>query len=515
MLLLNFLSERKNFHLTTWFKKSRLKYLSQVRFIDLLHKMSSDEEIVSYSEEEIDEQQSSDLEEGNTENDAAIAAILEENEILEKEDIPNQEKRTASGKHRAPKVAANQTVVQTSSTDLFESLRLLQEEVNALKRSKKAPVGATAKKPKVDVDFVTNDDTASPQCSKTGSLQQSKQLRLRVRPSTSKQLSSDPKNQLSPVKSVQQLSSARSKQLSPAKIPSAAPALPLHNQSDDSGDDELALHPHAADDPLALEVNAESEGESSEDEGDDIFEDLVGAISIGGDDELLTGEPLPTTWAAKLNTAWKTKIPKQSYTVIQQKYRTPNNLTDFRIPRMNKDIWDLCSKWHKKADLNMSGSQRALVKAATAVLKLHDYFSNQDRSVRHIAMQTTADIVSLLGKVNRELSVRRKQATRPVLQGDYKKLANSTSVTEHLFGDNITQDIKDINTKRKIGAHGFQRNYGTHSQYRGGNYRGNNYRGNNYDNHFLWNRRGRGRQQHRASHTTTTYNNNRQYPKKH
>ena len=315
--------------------------------------MSSDEEIVSYSEEEVDEHQDSDLGEGNTENDAAIAAILEENEQLEKE-VPTQEKRTASGKHKAPKVAANQTVVQTSSTDQFESLRLLQEEVNALKRSKKNPESVSSKKQKLDVD------AAGPQCSKTGSslTTESKQLRLRVRPSTSKQLSSGDKIQLSPGKTVQQLSSAKSKQLSSAKTPTAA--LPsLDDQSDGSGDDELAIHPHADDDPLALEVNAKSEGESSDEEGDDIFEDLVGAISIGGDDELLTGEPLPTTWATKLNTAWKTKIPKASLTVIQQKYRTPNNLTDFRIPRMNKDIWDLCSKWHKKADLNMSGSQRA------------------------------------------------------------------------------------------------------------------------------------------------------------
>ena len=320
-----------------------------------------------------------------------------------------------------------------------------------------------------------------------------------------KQLSSA-SNKLSPIKNSQQLSTAKLKQVSPAKKPTEP----------DSSEEEIELHAENDNDLLAQEVNEENmEGESSEDEGqdDNIFDDIVGAINIGGDDELLSGEPVPTSWAEKLNTAWQTKIPKASLTTIQQKYKTPSNLTSFRVPKMNKDIWDLCTKWHKKADLTMSASQRALVKATTAVLKLNDYLSNQERSVRHIGMQTTADIVSLLGKVNRELSLRRKHATRPVLKGDYKKLANSTSVTENLFGDNITQDIKDINTKRRIGEQSNRsRNYGSYN-YRGGGYNRGGYRGannnNNYDNHFLWNRRGRGRQ-HRASHTTTSYNNHHQ-----
>ena len=85
---------------------------------------------------------------------------------------------------------------------------------------------------------------------------------------------------------------------------------------------------------------------------------------------------MPDNWAKKLNSAWKTKQSKTYIAGIMQKYRTPSNLTDFRIPKMNKDIWDLCTKWHRKADLNMSASQRALVKATTAVLKLNDYLCN-------------------------------------------------------------------------------------------------------------------------------------------
>ena len=469
---------------------------------------SSEEELESYSSEEV-EQQQSENEYDNTENDAAIAEILEENELLEQTEAATAStvRKTASGKHKAAKITASQTVVQSPNyASLSKTILALQKEVDTLKRVKKSP-----EKRKIDVNTDQNAyDNA--QCSSSGVPPKPKKLKISI--NNNKQLSSASSNQLSPGKS-QQLSTARTKQLSPAKKSS----VPQGNNNDInmSSDDEVALHVNRDNDPLAQEVNAEnaagdSDGDSSEDEGNDneIFEDLVSAISVGCDDELLSGEPLLENWAKKLNSAWKTKQSKTYIAGIMQKYRTPSNLTDFRIPKMNKDIWDLCTKWHRKADLNMSASQRALVKATTAVLKLNDYLcADSERSVRQIAMQTTADVVSLLGKVNRELSLRRKTATRSVLKGDYKKLAtNSTNVTENLFGDNITQDIKDINTKRRIAEQSNRRNYGSYNNnFRGGYHRG-GYRGanNNYNNHFLWDRRGRGRQ-YRASHTTTTFNN--------
>ena len=159
----------------------------------------------------------------------------------------------------------------------------------------------------------------------------------------------------------------------------------------------------------------------------------------------------------------------------------------------------------------MSASQRALVKAVTAVLKMHDYFSNQPRSTRQIAMQTTADIISLLGKVNRDITQKRKVAARPCLQGDYKNLSTSTSVTDNLFGDNMTQDIKDINTIRRIGV-GSYRGYAGRRNARGG-FRG-GYRGNSSNNYetgnFLWRGRGRGRLQYRASQNNYHHQNSYQ-----
>ena len=458
--------------------------------------MADSDETVSYSEEELQPSEVAAEEEHEEENDSVIAAILQENEKLESE---HDYKPKRSGKQRAAKAPTNNGL----NEHLLSVILNLQDEVKSLKRGKKSPQ-RECKKQCIDV---TSEDRVRPRSSRNYDNEISPS---QLSTGKSKQLSSVQKTQSVSAPKIQ-LSSVPHKQLSPAKnVSQSIPQVQGDtSDSDDDNDDSVALHVDSDDDdPLAQEQQdvqqQQDDGNSSEEEEDDgnIFDDLVGSINLGGDDDLLCGLPLPDTWAQKVNLAWKTKLQKTSFNTLMLKYRTPSNLTDYKIPRMNKGIWDLCSKWQKKSDLSMSASQRTLVKAVTAVLKLHDYFSNQPRSTRQIAMQTTIDIISFLGKVNTDLTAKRKVAARACLQGDYKNLSTSTSVTENLFGDNMAQDIKDINTIRRIGAANSGYRYNSRRNSRGsGSFRG-GYRGysGNYDSgHFLWRGRGRGRPPYRAS----------------
>ena len=69
----------------------------------------------------------------------------------------------------------------------------------------------------------------------------------------------------------------------------------------------------------------------------------------------------------------------------------------------------------------------------------------------------------------------------------FELLDTTTKETEeNLFGDNLTQDIKDVNIRRKIGndyGHNRRREYRN-------NYRSNNYRSNNSYNNDSFFRRG-------------------------
>ena len=364
---------------------------------------------------------------------------------------------------------------------MWKVLAKLQEEIKSLKRpNKERKTNELSKRQKVDL---TTDGRAFDRPTSSRS-SEPMEIETQLSSAANKQLSSAEVKQLSTAQTSQLSSAQRLRQLSTATIPQ---------------DDAVTIQPEDANDPLRMEqeelqreiLGQDNDEESSEEEevaDDGIFQDMVGAIAIQGEDES-PGSRLLQILADKINLAWKTKINKTAVTALMQKYKVPSNLDALKVPAMNRDIWKLLNKWQRKADLNLSACQRNLIKVVTAVLKLHDNFTSLPRSSRQLAMQTTADIVSLLGKVNRELASKRKISARPALVGDYKSLATSTDMTEeNLFGDNLTQDIKDVNIRRKI-ADPSAYSYRQYSQRRGGNRRGYCYQNygnyNNYNSSFL------------------------------
>ena len=405
---------------------------------------SEGEETASYSEEEV-----MDVEEigADSERERAIEAILSESEILENKETPRQRK----GKQRvrsSPLIKSPSHAPSSTEGMMWKVLAKLTEEVKSLKRPQAIQQGSgeTPKRAKITV---SDTGTAYDRPSSSRQAQPSEN-ETQLSSGTVKQLSSAQSKQLKTAKNDQLSSDTRERQLSSAA---------MHEEQDD---DAVVIHDDENDDPLRIEQEEFQQGldhsgddESSDEEdagNDDIFEDMVGAIDIQGEEET-PGPALLQVWADKINLAWKTKINKTALNSTMLKYKIPSNCEALKVPSMNKDIWNLLNKWQRKADLNLSSCQRNLLKAVSAVLKLHENFTTLPRSTRQLAMQTTVDVVSLLGKVNRELASKRKISARPALLGDYKSLATTTEVSDaNLFGDNLTQDIKDVNTEKDSGS---------------------------------------------------------------
>ena len=393
---------------------------------------SEGEETASYSEEEaiMDVERQ---EEDETEKARAIESILSDSEMLENNETTSKKRR---GKQR---LRSSPSPPSASEGMMWKVLAKLTEEVKSLKRPQKTSLsGETSKRAKI---AVTDDGKAYDRPS--SSRHEPMEVETQLRSATPKQLSSATVTQLKTATKEQLSSAQKNRQLSSAE---------------NDIDDTVTIQEEENDDPLRIELQQETlqhedADESSEEEdvaGDDIFQDMVGAIDIQGEEEA-PGTPLLQVWADKINLAWKTKTNKTAVNALMQKYKIPKNLDALKVPAMNKEIWKPLNKWQKKADLNLSSCQRNLIKVVSAVLKLHDNFTSLSRSTRQVAMQTTVDVVSLLGKVNRELASRRKMSARPALFGDYKSLATTTDMSEeNLFGDNLTQDIKDVNLRRKI-----------------------------------------------------------------
>ena len=473
----------------------------------------SSDETCSYSDEEVASDMEGNVANEQGEQNRAVEAILEENEALEEQETV---KSKASGKHKAPK--------SPTKNDMLKALQKLQTEINSLKRPRKGKKAELSKKPKIE----------------TSSLN----VTAFERPCSSRPKEAMEGNQLSSGTKLKQLSSANTKQLKSAtrqlrSESNVAKASSTNNTVSEENENIISIQANDEDDPLLREQAEiqlqvvdeqetqgaddllEEDNDSSEDEPDEendegILEEIVGAVDIQGDDEI-PGPPLIQVWADKVNQAWKNKISKVATNALLQKYRTPSNLDELKVPKMNKEIWKLCNKWQKKADLNMTACQRYLIKVVTAVLRLNDLLATLPRSTRQIAMQITADSVALLGKVNRELASKRKISARPALIGDYKSLATNTEVSgEQLFGDNLTQDIKDVQTRRKIGdpyANSYRTNtYGTR-RFARGNYSNYSPYSQSNSNSFLWRGRGRGRPNQRNPQNQRHQHGH--YPKKH
>ena len=492
---------------------------------------SSDEETVAYSEEEVSPQEM-DISEGEDETLKAttvVESMLEDTEDLgdsttkASEDQQQPGPSKGKGKRKAPK-----------KMDVFEALANIQKELQSLKRKSDEDSRQDNKKVrKIDTEGVQDAYVKTNSGKQLSSVSVKKQLSSA---NEKQQLSSATTQRLSTVKGTKQLRTVKKPVKSVVVVPGASAC---HQQQDEQDEEEDAIDLQVNDDndPLQHEVrnvfqNNEIDSDddvvvdSSEDDEEvaneeDIFDDIVDSIDIRGEDEL-PGMALPQTWASKVNLAWKTKISKTTLLTLLKKYPVPSNLTDLKVPRMNKEIWRLIGKWQRKSDLSMGSSQRTLSKAATAVLTLHNFTESLSRSTRQLATQTCADVISMLGKVNQDITAKRKTTIRPCLKGDFKTLSTATKVTENLFGDNLTQDIKDIQVKKKIednnsyGSYGYKSNnsYGSRRGFFRGGYSGgyqhSNYRQNygNTGGHFLWRgSRGRGRPYQR-----TPYNSNDQKP---
>ena len=131
--------------------------------------------------------------------------------------------------------------------------------------------------------------------------------------------------------------------------------------------------------------------------------------------------------------------------------------------------------------------QKTLTKvfAATVQLNTLNMSKNHTAETKQKGMQITADIVTMLGHVSYELSNQRKFLLGKFIQPQYRQLCAKDTVkpTKFLFGENLSQLIKDVQVKSKIG-------------YRDNNTRGRGRGSGRGNQSFLG--YGRGRSQYRA-----------------
>ena len=187
-------------------------------------------------------------------------------------------------------------------------------------------------------------------------------------------------------------------------------------------------------------------------EGD--FEGLIDGLECVTSTEA-SGPEINSAWAQKLNNIWAEDNNMHSMKPIYEKYKVPSNCDTVCAPAMNQEMKRLLSnKWDKKTDITYGGMQKTLTKIFSATVQLNalNMAKTHTSESAKSGLQITTDIVTMLSQVNVELSNRRKFMLGKAIQPQFRQLCSKETVkpTKFLFGENVTQLIKDIQVKNKI-----------------------------------------------------------------
>ena len=221
---------------------------------------------------------------------------------------------------------------------------------------------------------------------------------------------------------------------------------------DENWPDDDDADPEAADDeavePAPVVVEADPDHEED-------FEGLISALDFVTATEA-AGPDINTAWAERLKGLWLEDNNLHSMKPLYEKYKIPANCESVCAPLMNPEMKRLLStKWDKKTDITYSGMQKTLTKIFSATVELNglNMGKTHTQSTKQQGMQITTDIVTMLGQLSYELSNQRKFLLGKVIQPQFRPLCSKETVkpTKYLFGENVTQLIKDVQVKNKIG----------------------------------------------------------------
>ncbi|KAK3099174.1 hypothetical protein FSP39_000526 [Pinctada imbricata] len=141
---------------------------------------------------------------------------------------------------------------------------------------------------------------------------------------------------------------------------------------------------------------------------------------------------------------------------ILDKNLRPENCDVLTPPKVNKEIWTNISSTARSGDLDYQKTQNVVLRAIGSIVNVVDNLLQKDpegKDEHSTAMvDKLMESVSLLAYANEDLNQLRKNNIKNELNHDFRSLCSSqTPVTEYLFGDNISEQVKTIQDTNKVG----------------------------------------------------------------
>ena len=165
-----------------------------------------------------------------------------------------------------------------------------------------------------------------------------------------------------------------------------------------------------------------------------------------------SGPPVHEKVASLLANVCKEKLSQTTMKERCQKYDRPNNVENLQPTQVNKLIWDQLKAYTRNRDMKIQRVQFLNIKAMTALtLMLNDIIVAKGTLNKETIMSRTTDALALLGSANIDLNQVRRDLIKPELKAEYRALSsNSSQNSALLFGDDISQQMRDIADANKI-----------------------------------------------------------------
>ena len=221
------------------------------------------------------------------------------------------------------------------------------------------------------------------------------------------------------------------------------------------------------------------------------------------------GSAVTDSVAKIVNFAFTNKMADEVRSAKLKHFEIPSNCDGLDQVKVNQVIWNKMLPTTRGMDTKLQNTQNFLVAAGAGLSNIVSKFMSMkatDFTEETMKLLTTDMLTTqvLLGQANVELNHRRRELIRPDLSSSYSHLCSSNKpFTSFLFGDELTDSVKEISETNKVCEQIFPRGGGNTRPFRARGLRSRGYRyhpyqagyGNDFTHHYPHVTYGRGHAQ--------------------
>uniref|UniRef100_A0A1Y1MDN4 Uncharacterized protein n=2 Tax=Photinus pyralis TaxID=7054 RepID=A0A1Y1MDN4_PHOPY len=196
----------------------------------------------------------------------------------------------------------------------------------------------------------------------------------------------------------------------------------------------------------------------------DLSDDIVQILG-GAPENTNTGSKLHEKLSAIWQTILQNGLGSEEFSQLLGKHIKPSNCEKLTPPEINQLVAQVMTSGHKNRDLTLSSSQNqitdalsALGQAITRILVSHN--TELSPELKDNLLHFLGDTGRLLTNLFFSLTKLRRSLIFPLVNKEVKAVLEKTSPTEHLFGDGLSEKIRDAKALQSASS-GIKATYST------------------------------------------------------